>query len=97
LRLRITSTKYGRGWRIYTYAGHPVINHSGGVEGYGAQIAWLPERDVGIVVLSNARAKRVFRIVPSFLDIELGLDHQDWLELEEALPGEAPEAIAGGG
>jgi beta-lactamase class C len=79
---RITDTHYGLGWRIYTYGGHAVLNHSGGVEGYGAQIAWLPERDVGIVVLANTRAKRVWRIVPTFLDMELDLDDSDWLELE---------------
>ncbi|MEX0644795.1 MAG: serine hydrolase domain-containing protein [Parvularculaceae bacterium] len=91
LAARVTDTQYGLGWRIYDYAGHQVINHSGGVEGYGAQIAWLPERDIGIVILSNTRAKRVYRILPAFLDLELGLDDQDWLELDEvkfASPGE---------
>jgi beta-lactamase class C len=80
---RITDTQYGLGWRIYDYAGHTLINHSGGVEGYGAQIAWIPERDIGIVILSNTRAKRVYRILPAFLDAELGLEDRDWLELEE--------------
>ncbi len=82
---RITDTKYGLGWRIYEYAGNTVINHSGGVEGYGAQIAWLPKRNVGIVILSNTRAKRVYRILPAFLDLELGLDERDWLELDDPM------------
>lgn len=97
LRARIARTHYARGWRIYDYAGHMVINHSGGVEGYGAQIAWLPETSTGIVVLANSRAKRVFRIVPTFLDIELGLAPVDWLELEAPLDGEGAEPVAGGG
>ena len=92
LAARISDTHYGLGWRIYDYAGHTLVNHSGGVEGYGAQIAMLPEQDIGIVILSNTRAKRVWRILPTFLDIELGLPEMDWLELaeEEGAGGEAP-------
>ncbi|GAB4525010.1 MAG: serine hydrolase domain-containing protein [Amphiplicatus sp.] len=80
---RLEAAHYGFGWRIYQYAGETVIAHSGSVEGYGAQIAFLPDRDVGIVVLANTRARRVWRILPAFLDIELGLDGRDWLLLEE--------------
>lgn len=78
---RLTATSYGYGWRIYQYAGETVVTHSGGVEGYGAQIAFIEGRDVGIVILANTRAKRVWRILPAFLDIELGLDDEDWLEI----------------
>ena len=70
---RINSAHYGLGWRIYDYAGETVINHSGGVEGYSAQIAFLPERDVGIVLLTNSNSKPFWGILPTFLDLELGL------------------------
>lgn len=93
LSSRITNTKYGLGWRIYDYAGHKLVNHSGGVEGYGAQIAFLPERNIGIVILSNTRAERVWRILPTFLDIELGLPEEDWLALHE--DEEAPAFASG--
>ncbi|MEQ8935584.1 MAG: serine hydrolase domain-containing protein, partial [Amphiplicatus sp.] len=91
LASRITGTQYGMGWRIYQYAGETVVNHSGGVEGYGAQIAFLPDRDIGIVILANTRAKRVFRILPAFLDIELGLEGEDWLELTHEPADDAGE------
>jgi beta-lactamase class C len=78
---RYASTHYGYGWRIYDYAGRRVITHSGTVDGYAAQIAFLPVEDVGIVILSNARPRRVWRILPTFLDIELGLPREDWLAL----------------
>lgn len=80
---RLNDAKYGLGWRIYDYAGHTLINHSGAVEGYGAQIAWLPQQDVGIVILSNTRGERLWRILPAFLDIELGLGERDWFALKE--------------
>lgn len=79
---RFRAAQYGFGWRRYAYEGEPVIAHSGTVEGYGAQIAFLPERDTGIVILANARSKRLWRILPTFLDLEIGLTREDWLALE---------------
>lgn len=78
---RFHAAEYAFGWRLYNYEGAEVIAHAGTVEGYAAQIAWLPERDVGVVILSNARSKRLWRILPTFLDLELGLPREDWLEI----------------
>jgi beta-lactamase class C len=80
---RFKAAQYAFGWRRYAYEGVPLIAHSGTVEGYGAQIAFLPEQDVGVVILANARSKRLWRILPTFLDIELGLPREDWLALAE--------------
>ncbi|MFN3959787.1 MAG: serine hydrolase domain-containing protein [Parvularculaceae bacterium] len=80
---RFKAAQYAFGWRRYAYEGEPLIAHSGTVEGYGAQIAVLPERDVGVVILSNSRSKRLWRILPTFLDIELGLPREDWLALND--------------
>jgi beta-lactamase class C len=82
-RGRMQDTFYGLGWRIYDYAGHQVISHTGGVKGYMAQIAFLPDQDVGIVILANAHGKRTSRILPTFLDMELGLRDMDWLMLKD--------------
>lgn len=88
---RFHAAQYAFGWRLYNYEGAEVIAHAGTVEGYAAQIAWLPEKDVGIVILSNARSKRLWRILPTFLDLELGLPREDWL----AINGPAT-TVAGG-
>jgi len=69
----ISDTHYALGWRVYEYAGTKVINHSGSVEGYGAQIALIPEKGVGIVLLTNSKIKEFWRVLPKFLDQELGL------------------------
>lgn len=58
---------YGLGWRIFDYAGHKLVFHSGGVRGFVAQIAFLPEHNLGIVVLLNANIENIF--VSTFLDI----------------------------
>ncbi len=85
---RYRSSRYGFGWRIYRYGDADenavdVIAHSGGVDGYGAQIALLKDKKTAIVILSNARSTRLWRILPTFLDLELGLTSEDWLQLSD--------------
>lgn len=71
----VNGTHYSLGWRVYQYAGAKVVNHSGSVEGYGAQIAFLPEKNVGLVLLTNSKTKGFWRLLPTFLDQELGLEN----------------------
>jgi len=70
---QVTEAHYGLGWRIYQYAGNTVVNHSGSVEGYAAQMALLPDKNVGIVLLTNSKTRDFWYILPEFLDQELGL------------------------
>lgn len=96
LKTPVTDTSYGLGWRSYTYAGHRLMTHSGSVEGYIAQIAWLPEQDAGIVILSNTRGSRAAKILPAWLDYQLGLTKTDWFRLDEiAQAANAPAAASG--
>ena len=83
LRMPVRDTRYGLGWRIYKYAGHTLFTHSGGVEGYFSQISWLPENRDGIVILSNSRGARAGKILPMWLDYELGLKKTDWMKLDD--------------
>lgn len=96
LKLPVKSTYYGLGWRTYDYAGNRLINHSGSVEGYFAQIAWLPDRRSGIVVLSNTRGSRATKIAPTWLDYELGLPKTDWFKMGDIALAAAPTATASG-
>ncbi len=73
----LANAHYGLGWRLYQYADTLVVNHSGSVEGYSAQIAFLPERDVGLVLLTNSRTREFWDILQLFLDSELGLENPD--------------------
>jgi CubicO group peptidase (beta-lactamase class C family) len=47
---------YGMGWVIREWEGQPVIEHGGNVHGFSAQVAMLPESDLGFVLLTNAHA-----------------------------------------
>lgn len=96
LKTPVTETSYGLGWRNYNYSGHNLITHSGSVEGYIAQIAWLPDARSGIVVLSNTRGSRAAKIVPAWLDYELGLEKTDWFKMDEITTAAAPTTTASG-
>jgi beta-lactamase class C len=96
LKTPVTDTSYGLGWRRYTYAGEQLLTHSGSVEGYIAQIAWLPTQDAGIVILSNTRGSRAAKILPTWLDYQLGLEKTDWFRLTEIPQAAGAPATAGG-
>jgi CubicO group peptidase (beta-lactamase class C family) len=56
-QIDITETLgYGMGWMIREWEGQPVIEHGGNVDGFSAQVALLPESDMGFVLLTNASA-----------------------------------------
>lgn len=46
-------TAYGFGWMISEYAGHRVIEHSGGIQGFRSHTIRLPDDHVFVAVLSN--------------------------------------------
>jgi len=50
------SVGYGLGWMIHEWQGQPVVEHGGNIDGFSAQVAMLPESDLGFVLLTNASA-----------------------------------------
>lgn len=47
---------YGLGWVVGAYRGQRAIWHSGGTLGFTSLVTFLPEANLGIVVLTNAQA-----------------------------------------
>ncbi len=60
------------GWRIFDYTGYKMIFHSGGVQGYLSQLAFLPKYKIGIVTLQNARFRNnfIYRFIDLYFNIE---------------------------
>jgi len=81
-RERLTNAYYALGWRVFDYSGHTLIFHGGAVQGYRAMIAFLPDEDVGMVVLWNSESAAPSGLLPSLLDRVLGLPTQDWLGVD---------------
>jgi CubicO group peptidase (beta-lactamase class C family) len=44
---------YGFGWFLSTWKGHKKIEHGGNIFGFNANVAFLPEENIGVVVLTN--------------------------------------------
>ncbi|MCP3903404.1 MAG: serine hydrolase [Planctomycetes bacterium] len=44
---------YGLGWMLRDWNGQPVIEHAGGIDGFTAEVALLPEENLGYVLLMN--------------------------------------------
>ena len=59
---------YATGWRVFDYNGQRVVHHGGGVRGYRSEMAFVPEADIGLVLLFNAESNLANDIVPAFLD-----------------------------
>ena len=70
---------YGLGWLIEPYRGHQMILHDGGIDGYSALTAFLPNNNIGIVVLTNKNSTPLPRMIAfNLFDRALGLDEVDW-------------------
>jgi len=67
----IRSVGYGFGWRIVDYKGLELVYHGGLVNGYRAEIAFCPDENVGIVLLSNSRSSMIHKSIPHFFDFYL--------------------------
>ena len=44
---------YGMGWLVQEYRGAKLVRHSGWIDGFRSEAALLPEKRIGIVVLTN--------------------------------------------
>jgi beta-lactamase class C len=59
---------YALGWRVFDYKGMRVIHHGGGLRGFRSEMALVPEKNLGMVVLFNAETSFANDLVPAFLD-----------------------------
>ncbi|MFT3763501.1 MAG: serine hydrolase domain-containing protein [Pseudoxanthomonas sp.] len=82
-RERVWSAGYALGWRVFEYAGHPVVFHAGAVQGYRGLVAMVPERDFGVAILWNSESALPSGLLPTVLDRAIGLPPQQWLDLPD--------------
>lgn len=78
MRGRVTRTDYALGWRVYRYRDQRMIYHGGGVDGYRAFIAFLPDRQTGLVALWNSTSCKGWPLMPVFFDAVLGAPQGNW-------------------
>ncbi len=58
---------YGLGWFLKDYRGNKVVYHSGGVDGFRGLVTMIPEKNLGIVVLTNQEERRIYTAITNKL------------------------------
>lgn len=75
----IEFASYGLCWFVDMYRGHKMVSHGGNTKGFSSLITLLPEKNFGIIMLSNLDT--TFSIYPmtyTILDRILGLEGIEW-------------------
>jgi beta-lactamase class C len=83
---RLKTAWYGYGWRSYDYAGHHIIGHRGGINGYRSLILFDPDKKSGVVALWNSNTNQPGGLEFEVMDMVYHLPFRDWLELNTKLP-----------
>jgi len=69
---------YGMGWSLMDYHGFKVISHSGGYDGMISFTGFVPESQLGFVILTNKNSSLYFPLSYKILDSFLSSDTTDW-------------------
>ncbi|WP_156930446.1 serine hydrolase domain-containing protein [Sphingomonas jaspsi] len=96
---RLHDPMYGLGWRSYDYAGHHIVGHRGGVEGYRSLILFDPKLKSGVVALWNSNTSQPGGLEFEVMDMLYGLPFRDWMELSAkgAASAQPEDAHSGSG
>ncbi|MEH6660484.1 MAG: serine hydrolase domain-containing protein [Parasphingorhabdus sp.] len=85
---------YGLGWRSFTYSGRQLVGHSGAVDGFRSTMIFDPVARTGVVAMWNSGWGRPFRLPFAVLDSLYDQSGNDWLDLSDLPPVNAPEPPA---
>jgi len=57
----LTEQGYGMGWFTEQYRGYSLVEHSGDVKGFAANITLVPAKQIGVAILTNVQTVESFR------------------------------------
>lgn len=92
----IVAEGYGLGWCIGTYKNEKVVSHKGITIGYNSEVCLLPEKNIGIVVLTNSSTDGLFAMATLrniILDRLLNTTKENWLSEIAQKREKAKEAL----
>lgn len=75
-------TAYGFGWMISEYAGHRVVEHSGGIQGFRSHTIRLPDDHVFVAVLSNHGGTSPQKLAFKIAALVIGQPYQEPTPME---------------
>jgi beta-lactamase class C len=79
----VTDAWYGMGWRSYDYAGHALVGHRGGVDGYRSLILFDPAKKSGVVALWNSNTNQPGGLEFEVMDMIYHMPFHDWLHIDQ--------------
>lgn len=73
---------YGLGWFMNDYMGRKIIRHNGGADGFVTTTCYVPEENLGIVVLTNTDANDFYNALrQQILDAYLGVPYKNYSDI----------------
>jgi CubicO group peptidase (beta-lactamase class C family) len=89
---------YGLGWFMRDYRGVKLLEHGGNTTGFTAHVAFVPELDFGVAILSNMDSSPLpSALLYRAVDMALGGELRDWSAEFQAAnepPAKKPEPVA---
>jgi len=92
-----SEASYGMGFFISQYRGHKRAEHGGNLDGFSAELAFLPNDRIGVIVLTNLDGTGLPNAIAyNVFDRLLGLDQAPWSEhyLQQETKGRESEQEA---
>jgi len=89
---------YGLGWFLAEHQGRLMVNHGGAIDGNTAFVSFMPEENLGLVMLTNMNGAYGFIAALNYevYDRLLGISGKDWsadlLQIMAGMKAEAEEA-----
>ena len=91
------ASMYGQGWYITDHRGYRLVEHGGNIDGFSALVSLLPEKNIGVIFLSNSMNITGYVIVRDVYDRLLDQEERDWNSHYKGSFAEIMKLFSGGG
>lgn len=72
---------YGLGWFLNDFYGLKLVHHSGGILGMVSKVVLIPEKNIGVVILTNQQSSSALNVIyREVFEVYLGLPEKNWLD-----------------
>lgn len=72
---------YGLGWFLNDFQGVKLVHHTGSMRGMMSKVALIPEKNIGVVILSNQQSSAALNaIYRETFEAYLELPEKDWID-----------------
>ena len=72
---------YGLGWNLMDFHGHLHVSHGGAVQGMTSHIAFLPEKDVAVIALTNQWSRAAQGLTATILEHYIEAEPTNYIDV----------------